>query len=61
MRFAPLIGPELHELLKEDPDQIRELCRRAGLEPTTEMVWWDASTRPSADAPRYQVICERLA
>jgi SAM-dependent methyltransferase len=44
-----------------EPDQIRELCRRAGLEPTTEMAWWDATSRPSADAPRYQVICERFA
>jgi SAM-dependent methyltransferase len=43
-----------------EPDQIRALGRRAGLEPTTEMVWWDAAVRPSADAPRYQVICERL-
>jgi magnesium transporter len=25
MRFANLVGPELHELLKEDPDQVREL------------------------------------
>ena len=25
MRFAPLVGPELHELLKEDPEQVREL------------------------------------
>jgi len=44
-----------------EPDQIRELCRRAGLQSTTEMVWWDPTARPSADAPRYQVICERLA
>lgn len=43
-----------------EPDQIRELCLRAGLKPTTEMVWWDSSIRPNADAPRYQVICERL-
>jgi SAM-dependent methyltransferase len=43
-----------------DPDQIRTLCRQAGLRPTTEMVWWNAATRPSADAPRYQVICERI-
>jgi magnesium transporter len=25
MRFAPLIGPELRELLREDPEQVREL------------------------------------
>jgi SAM-dependent methyltransferase len=43
-----------------EPDQICDLCLRAGFEPTTEMAWWDSSTRPSADAPRYQVVCERL-
>jgi SAM-dependent methyltransferase len=43
-----------------DPDQIRALCLQSGLEPMTEMVWWDSATRPSADAPRYQVIAERL-
>lgn len=42
-----------------EPDRIRDLCRRAGLEPTAEMVWWDASMSASADAPRYQVVCER--
>src|SRR6266540_2767819 len=25
MRFAPLVGPELRELLREDPEQVREL------------------------------------
>ncbi len=43
-----------------EPDEIRELCLEAGLEPVTDMVWWDSTVRPSADAPRYQVVCERL-
>ena len=41
------------------PAQLRELCLHAGLEATTEMAWWDPSKSPSADSPRYQVICER--
>jgi len=42
-----------------EPEQIRELCLRASLKPITEMMGWDSSARPSADAPRYQLICER--
>ncbi|MBI1818098.1 MAG: class I SAM-dependent methyltransferase [Deltaproteobacteria bacterium] len=39
------------------PDEIRDLSRRAGLEPVTDMVWWDSDSRPSANSPRYQLIC----
>jgi SAM-dependent methyltransferase len=41
------------------PEQMGEMCRRANLEPIKEMAWWDASAGPSANAPRYQLICER--
>jgi hypothetical protein len=41
------------------PDEIRDLSRRAGLEPGADMLWWDSASRPSADAPRYQLLCIR--
>lgn len=41
------------------PDEMRELCRRAGLEPGADMVWWRPETRASRDVPRYQLICRR--
>jgi SAM-dependent methyltransferase len=41
------------------PDEIRDLCVRAGLEPEADMVWWDSAARPSADFPRYQLVCVR--
>ena len=39
------------------PDEIRDLARRAGLEPEVEMAWWNSESRPSADSPRYQLVC----
>jgi SAM-dependent methyltransferase len=41
------------------PEEIRALCGRAGLEPGVDMVWWNADTRPSPDAPRYQLVAAR--
>jgi SAM-dependent methyltransferase len=41
------------------PEEISELCDRAGFEPRVEMVWWNSKTRPSADSPRYQLVCAR--
>jgi SAM-dependent methyltransferase len=41
------------------PDEIRDLSLQAGLEPGADMLWWDAASRPSADAPRYQLLCTR--
>lgn len=41
------------------PQEIRDLCHRAGFEPWVEMVWWRPDSRPSADSPRYQLICVR--
>jgi SAM-dependent methyltransferase len=41
------------------PAEIREACVRAGLEPEVDMVWWDPASRPSADLPRYQLVCFR--
>lgn len=41
------------------PEEIRELTHRAGFEPGVEMVWWDPQCRPSAAAPRYQLLCTR--
>src|SRR5262249_10828003 len=38
MRFAPLIGPELHELLKEDPDQVRELLEEIHDEDLADLI-----------------------
>jgi SAM-dependent methyltransferase len=39
------------------PDEIRDLSQRAGLEPGTDMVRWDPESRPSPNSPRYQLIC----
>lgn len=41
------------------PDEIRDLSVRAGLTPGGDMVWWNSAKRPSADSPRYQLICAR--
>src|SRR4051812_6075645 len=38
MRFAPLVGPELHELLKEDPDQVRELLEEIHDEDLADLI-----------------------
>ncbi|HEY3592712.1 MAG TPA: magnesium transporter, partial [Polyangiaceae bacterium] len=38
MRFAPLVGPELHELLKTDPDQIRELLEEIHDEDLADLI-----------------------
>jgi len=38
MRFAPLIGPELHELLKTDPDQVRELLEEIHDEDLADLI-----------------------
>jgi magnesium transporter len=38
MRFAPLIGPELHELLKEDPEQVRELLEEIHDEDLADLI-----------------------
>jgi SAM-dependent methyltransferase len=43
------------------PEEIRELCRRAGLIPGADMVWWKAEVRPSSSVPRYQLVCTRPA
>lgn len=41
------------------PEEIRDLCRHAGLEPQIEMARWSPELCPSADFPRYQLICLR--
>lgn len=41
------------------PEEIRHLGHAAGLEPGVEMVGWSSRSRPSADTPRYQVVCMR--
>ena len=41
------------------PEEIRHLCHRAGLEPGFEMASWSPTSRPSADSPRYQLVCVR--
>jgi len=41
------------------PAEIRALARRAGLQPQVDMVWWNPDSRPSPDAPRYQLVCTR--
>ena len=41
------------------PEEMREISRRAGLEPVVAMVGWSPESRPSADSPRYQLICAR--
>jgi magnesium transporter len=38
VRFAPLIGPELHELLREDPDQVRELLEEIHDEDLADLI-----------------------
>ena len=43
------------------PDEIRDLSRRAGLEPGGDMIWWSSDSRPSPDCPRYQLVCTRPA
>ena len=41
------------------PEDLRALCRQAGLTPGIDMVWWNPQSRPSAEAPRYQMIVGR--
>src|SRR6185436_14098080 len=41
------------------PEEIREVCRGAGLCPEADMVFWDRAARPNGDAPRYQMVCSR--
>jgi SAM-dependent methyltransferase len=41
------------------PEDMSDLCRRAGLEPGLGMAWWNPQSRPSADVPRYQLVCTR--
>lgn len=41
------------------PDEARDLCRRAGFAPRLAMTGWDAASPPRDDAPRYQLVCER--
>ncbi len=43
------------------PDEMRELCRSAGLEPGADMTWWSPDARASEDFPRYQLVCTRPA
>jgi magnesium transporter len=38
MRFANLVGPELHELLKTDPDQVRELLEEIHDEDLADLI-----------------------
>jgi magnesium transporter len=38
MRFAPLVGPELHQLLKEDPEQVRELLEEIHDEDLADLI-----------------------
>lgn len=42
-----------------EPEEIRELARAAGLEPERELVWWKSDSPPSAEMPRYQLVCVR--
>lgn len=41
------------------PEEMRDLTRRAGLEPGVEMTGWSPESLPSAESPRYQLICAR--
>lgn len=43
------------------PEELGNLCRRAGLEPVAEMTWWSTEKPPSAELPRYQLVCTRPA
>jgi magnesium transporter len=38
MRLAPLIGPELHEILRTDPDQVRELLEEIHAEDLADLL-----------------------
>src|SRR6266540_1064411 len=38
MRFAPLVGPELRELLREDPEQVRELLEEIHDEDLADLI-----------------------
>jgi SAM-dependent methyltransferase len=42
-----------------EPEELAALCSRAGLEPLRELVWWSADAKPSAEQPRYQLVCRR--
>jgi SAM-dependent methyltransferase len=41
------------------PEEMSDLCHRAGFEPDAAMVWWNPQSRASADFPRYQLTCAR--
>lgn len=41
------------------PEELGALARRAGLQPAAAMLWWKPDVRPSAEFPRYQMICAR--
>jgi len=41
------------------PEEMRGRCARAGLATVAEMAFWNEDTRPSADHPRYQLVCAR--
>ena len=41
------------------PQEIRDLAQRAGLEPLVEMASWRAASLPDAQLPRYQLVCVR--
>jgi SAM-dependent methyltransferase len=41
------------------PEEIDDLCRRAGLEPIAAMTRWSSENPPSSEFPRYQLVCTR--
>ena len=43
-----------------EPEDLAELARGAGLRPVQTMTAWRPSAPPSADAPRYQLLCMRV-
>ena len=43
-----------------EPEELAELARGAGLRPVRMMTAWRPSAPPSADAPRYQLLCTRV-
>jgi SAM-dependent methyltransferase len=43
------------------PEEMRSLCARAGLPVAMELTSWDGDARPSADHPRYQLVCARAS
>lgn len=41
------------------PDEMRDLCQRAGFEAGSAMVRWDPTSPPDGEAPRYQMAVAR--